>query len=52
MDMSREKVRIMRDLMYKFDNYNWTFCYSRCMSDTMDTFEFDLPVAYKKIMSG
>ncbi len=47
-----EKVRLMRDLMYNFANYNWTFCYSRGMFDTKDTFEFDFPIAYEKIMSG
>lgn len=47
-----EKVELMRRLMRERAGYNWTFCYSRGMSDTEDTFKHDFPIAYEKVMSG
>lgn len=50
--MMNTRTNLMRDLMYKFTNYNWTFCYSRSGSRTRDTFKDDFPIAYEKVMSG
>lgn len=45
------KVDLMRTLMYDA-GYNWSFCYDRSNSKTVDTFKSDFPKAYKKIMAG
>jgi len=45
-------VEDMRRLMYRYANYNWTFCYRRTSSKIEDTFKHDFPNAYEKLVNN